>query len=220
MPKKTTPKLKVVRSRPKQRRLIHRFLVVLLGTDPLVWRRIEVPETSSFWDLHVAIQDAMGWQDYHLHQFRVVRPDARGVEIIGIPDPDFPESAITLAGWEVPISSWFDPNRGPVLPARYTYDFGDDWDHVVVHEELEDAEPTTTYPRCIGGARRCPPEDVGGPYRFAEFLKIVANRRHPEHKEMIEWVGGAFDPDDFDPRKVAFDDPQKRWKRAFAEQER
>ena len=90
----------------------------------------------------------------------------------------------------------------------------------MVHEELEDADPAASYPRCLGGARRCPPEDVGGSYRFAEFLKIVANRRHPEHKEMMEWVGGSFDADDFDPRKVTFDDPQKRWKRAFTDEEK
>ena len=55
--------------RPK---LVHQFLVVLSGTDPLVWRRIQVPEKYSFWDLHVAIQDAMGWLDYHLHEFRLL----------------------------------------------------------------------------------------------------------------------------------------------------
>jgi hypothetical protein len=56
-------------TRPK---LVHQFLVVLSGTDPLVWRRLQVPERYSFWDLHVAIQDAMGWLDYHLHEFRLL----------------------------------------------------------------------------------------------------------------------------------------------------
>ena len=57
------------KTRPK---LVHQFLVVLSGTDPLVWRRIQVPEKYSFWDLHVAIQDAMSWLDYHLHEFRLL----------------------------------------------------------------------------------------------------------------------------------------------------
>ena len=48
------------------------FLLSCLNTDPLVWRRVQVPESYSFWDLHVAIQDAMGWKDYHLHEFTVV----------------------------------------------------------------------------------------------------------------------------------------------------
>ena len=56
-------------TRPK---LVHQFLIVLSGTDPLIWRRLQVPERYSFWDLHVAIQDAMGWLDYHLHEFRLL----------------------------------------------------------------------------------------------------------------------------------------------------
>ena len=50
------------------------FLIVLLGVDPLVWRRIRVPIHYSFWDLHIAIQDAMGWLDYRLHEFKLNSP--------------------------------------------------------------------------------------------------------------------------------------------------
>jgi len=84
-------------------KLVHQFLIALSGTDPLVWRRIQVPERYSFWDLH----------------------------------------------------------------------------------------------------------------GYAEFLQIIADRRHPEHRSMIEWVGGAYDADAFDPRGVVFDDPRKRFKKAF-----
>ncbi len=80
--RKTTKRV----ARPK---LVHQFLVVLSGTDPLVWRRIQVPETYSFWDLHVAIQDAMGWLDYHLHEFRLLDPEEQQVVSIGIPTDDF-----------------------------------------------------------------------------------------------------------------------------------
>jgi hypothetical protein len=45
---------------PARPEWVHQFLVVLTGTDPLIWRRIQVPLDHSFWDLHVAIQDAMG----------------------------------------------------------------------------------------------------------------------------------------------------------------
>ena len=75
----------------KQPRSVHQFLLVLSGTDPLVWRRIQVPEAYSFWDLHVAIQDAMGWLDCHLHEFRVLDVDEKQISSIGIPtgeDPD------------------------------------------------------------------------------------------------------------------------------------
>jgi len=85
--------------RPK---LVHQFLVVLSGTDPLVWRRIQVPEKYSFWDLHVAIQDAMGWLDYHLHEFRLLDAAERQVVSIGIPIDDDPEDHPVVPGWQVP----------------------------------------------------------------------------------------------------------------------
>jgi hypothetical protein len=65
---------------------------------------------------------------------------------------------------------------------------------------MESAEEAVTYPRCLSGARRCPPEDCGGVHGYAEFLQIMADRRHPEHESM---------------RAVVFDDPRKRFKKAF-----
>lgn len=73
------------------------------------------------------------------------------------------------------------------------------------------------YPRCIGGARACPPEDCGGVDGYAEFLRAIANPKHPEHRAMREWSGGRFDADNFDPGSVVFDDPKKRWKTAFGD---
>ena len=80
---------------------------------------------------------------------------------------------------------------------------------------MESAERSLKYPRCVTGARRCPPEDCGGVHGFEEFLATIANPRHPEHASMMEWSGGKYDPDEFDPHAVVFDDPRKRWKIAF-----
>jgi hypothetical protein len=198
--------------RPK---LVHQFLIVLTGTDPVVWRRIQVPEDYSFWDLHVAIQDAMGWLDYHLHEFRLVDADEQAVVSIGIPTDDEPEERPVVPGWDVRVSTYFDPRAWHAPPATYAYDFGDDWEHVVVHEGMENADDGVKYPRCVSGARRCPPEDCGGVHGYAEFLSAIANPRHPEHESMVEWAGDRYDPDDFDPKTVKFDDPRKRWKKAF-----
>jgi hypothetical protein len=200
------------RARPK---LVHQFLVVLTGIDPLVWRRIQVPETYSFWDLHVAIQDAMGWLDYHLHEFRLLDADEKRVVSIGIPTDDDPEDRPVIAGWEVPVSRFFDRRGLHAPPAMYAYDFGDDWEHALVHEGVGSAESSFTYPRCISGARRCPPEDCGGVHGYAEFLEALADADHPEHAAMRRWSGGAYDPSVFDPKAVVFGDPRKRWKKAF-----
>ena len=90
------PKLKRV-TKPEH---VYQFLVVLPNTDPLVWRRIQVPESYSFWDLHVAIQDAMGWKDYHLHEFVIVESKTSRTRRIGIPDDEMPDERRCLAGWQ------------------------------------------------------------------------------------------------------------------------
>ena len=204
------------RARRRRRKLrhVHQFLIVLTGTDPLVWRRIQVPEAYSFWDLHVAIQDAMGWQDCHLHEFTVMHPERKHIEQIGIPDEDFPEERPTLPGWKVRVANYFPWGS---TPGRYLYDFGDDWEHVLVYEGTWPAEDSGRYPRCVAGAAACPPEDCGGITGYGEFLEAIRDPRHPEHERMIKWCGGAFDPHAFDLRQMSFDDPKMRWKLAFAE---
>jgi hypothetical protein len=192
------------------------FLIALGRTDPLVWRRIQVPERYSFWDLHVAIQDAMGWKDYHLHEFIVVDSKTSRVKRIGIPDDEMPDERPCLAGWKVPITRYLTNGTDPV---RYRYDFGDNWEHTLEFEELLPAD-AGAYPRCVAGAGACPPEDVGGTSGYAEFLQTIGDRRHPERAEMLRWAGGSFDPHAFDPKAVQFDNPAERWKAAFQQQGR
>lgn len=59
-------------------------------------------------------------------------------------------------------------------------------------------EKDAWYPRCLDGKRACPPDDVGGVWGYEDFIKAIRNPRHPEHDEMLEWVGGKFDPEKFD----------------------
>ncbi len=76
-------------------------------------------------------------------------------------------------------------------------------------------EKGTKYPQCVGGERKYPPEDCGGISGYFDFLEAVLNPMHAEHKGMLDWYGSKYDPDDFDPKKVRFDNPKKRWKIAF-----
>jgi transcriptional regulator with XRE-family HTH domain len=196
---------------------VYQFRVALKDVKPEVWRRIVVPAHYTFWDLHVAIQDAMGWLDYHLHAFRL--PDAatgRKIEI-GIPDDGgFPGSDPCLPGWRIRIAPYF---RAPGDRCEYEYDFGDGWEHEVVLDEISARDPDTRYPLCRDGARACPPEDCGGAGGYKDFLAAIGDPSHDEHARMLEWVGGRFDPAAFDPRAVRFDNPRKRWKLAFMEME-
>ncbi len=178
-----------------------------------MWRRIEVPASYSLWDLHVAIQDVMGWKDYHLHAFRFDDPDGEGRVEVGIPNDDaFEGEAPILPGWEQPIREYFEQ---PGMVVEYEYDFGDGWEHDVLFEGVVPRVNGRKYPRCTGGARACPPEDCGGVHGYEELLSVVFDPLNPEFESTKTWLGGNFDPEGFDPARVKFDNPRARWKFAF-----
>jgi hypothetical protein len=191
------------------------FKITLKHIKPPIWRRILVPETYTFWDLHVAIQDAMGWTDSHLHESAVTDASGRRKAVIGIPDEgfDFDMGRTTLPDTKQKISKWFSKKNNKAL---YTYDFGDNWEHTVILEKILPAENDVDYPVCIAGARACPPEDCGGIGGYANFLEIIMDPDHEEYEQMLEWEGGAFDPEHFNPKEVRFDDPDERYDYAFS----
>ena len=187
---------------------VYQFKITLCGTEPPIWRRIQVPGSYTFYDLHVAIQDAMGWQDCHLHMFELKDKDARGGHVrIESPfdDPDFEEEGTMLAT-EVPIKSFF---KKPKDRALYTYDYGDDWHHDVVLEKIVPREPRKTYPACLAGELACPPEDCGGVYGYYECIKAIENKDNSDG--LLTWLG-KWKPDRFDPQRVRFENPGSRLK--------
>lgn len=186
---------------------VYQFKITLKHSKPAIWRRIQVPETYSFWDLHVAIQDAMGWDDCHLHEFMVPTQKDREAEI-GLPGV----SGI-LNGSKVKMTKYFQREGDK---ADYWYDFGDDWMHLVVLEKIMPRDPKQEYPRCLAGKMACPPEDCGGIWGYYEMLDILKDPSHPEYEDYSDWLGDDFDPSDFDPEEVVFDDPKQRWKMAMA----
>lgn len=187
--------------------------IELAHIRPPIWRRIEIPATATFWDLHVAIQDAVGWDDSHLHVFRIADPIPRARAEIGIPDPEAESwRHPVMPGWKVRVTAYLTQAGSR---ARYEYDFGDGWDHEVLLEKVGPRKPRTKYPRCLDGARACPPEDCGGPPGYAELLRVIANPRDPEHRAMLDWLGGDFDPEEFAAGEVSFSDPRERWEEMF-----
>lgn len=181
--------------------------ITLKNVKPPVWRRIQIPGDSTFFDLHVAIQDAMGWLDGHLHQFEVAGPVKGTRAFIGVPDEEFIAVEEKMPGWDVQVTAFLNPESPKAI---YEYDFGDGWEHVIALEKTLDAEAGVTYPRCVSGRRNCPPEDCGGPWGYEDFLKAIQDPNHEMHQEMLEWIGGGFDPEAFDSRDVVFSDPRDR----------
>jgi len=174
---------------------VYRFKIILQDTDPVIWRRIETKDVT-LEKLHELIQTAMGWTNSHLHQFEIA--DARYTDprfIIGDFD-DF--GAIDYSGIHI---SDLVSKHGSELRMGYEYDFGDGWRHDVVLEKVTESEPGAKYPRCIDGARACPPEDVGGVYGFADYVAAITNPNHREYGDLLEW-NGPFDPAQFDAAKA------------------
>jgi hypothetical protein len=196
----------------KKGELIYQFKIELLETKPPVWRRIQLPASSSFWDLHVAIQDAMGWTDSHLHMFRVPTLNKRKEVKIGIPDDDWDDKKF-LAGRKTPLAPFF---WIPGIRRVYEYDFGEGWEHEVLLEGVLIPEPALEYPRCLAGENACPPEDCGGVGGYYNLLEIIRDPSHEEHEDRIIWLESMvpgnvpFAPNKFDPAQVHFDNPKKR----------
>jgi hypothetical protein len=189
---------------------LYQFKITLNDSKPTIWRRIVVPANYSFWDLHVAIQDSMGWLDYHLHEFEIVNPTTGEKVRIGLPDEEYDDpDKIAIPDHKEKISDYFNENN---CIARYEYDFGDSWIHTIKFEKILPTIPGEKYPKCIGGKMACPPEDCGGIPGYYNLLSILKNPQNEEYEDMINWLGGIFDPKLFDPESVMFDNPMKRFK--------
>jgi hypothetical protein len=170
---------------------IYQLKITLKDSKPPIWRRVEVPDDITLAKLHAIIQAAMGWTDSHLHMFTAGRTS------YGVPDPNYDEDVRDER--RVKLNQLLTE---PKQKLSYEYDFGDSWTHVVLLEQVREPAPGLRYPRCTAGKRACPPEDCGGVWGYADFLAAVADPEHPEHDDMIEWAGGEFDPELFDPDEV------------------
>ncbi len=176
---------------PAKPTAIYQLKITLRDSKPPIWRRIQVQSNTTLPQLHQIIQITMGWWDCHLHQFI-----ANGI-FYGETDPDcgldiVSEQQVRLNKLiNVPKSKFF-----------YEYDFGDGWEHEIVLEKILEIEPETDYPICITGKRNCPPEDIGGVWGYGDFLSAIADKNHPSHDELLEWVGGSFDPEEFSLIKI------------------
>ncbi len=171
---------------------IWQIKITLSRTKPPIWRRLEVPGDLDLGTLHRAIQDAFGWWDSHLHVFET------GVGRFGVPDRELGfrnERSITLCD--------VAPRTGDRF--TYTYDFGDDWEHVIVVEKLVPRATGTRYPRCTDGRRACPLEDCGG-VSGNEMLRAGTETGCEEHEDVASWIQdmipNGFDPEKFDVNEV------------------
>lgn len=168
--------------------------VTLLGSDPPIWRRLEVLSTMTLGDLHYALQIAMGWTNSHLHEFEVKN------KTYGVPHPDYDDYGKTVLDED-------EVTVGEVLKRKgarclYRYDFGDDWEHEVRVEASSKREKGVNYPRVVDGAMACPPEDSGGMYGYYRILDILDDPEDDEYEDYEEWMPPNFDPEAFDVKSA------------------
>lgn len=167
--------------------------VRLLEVEPPIWRRLRLPLDLNLAQLHEVIQASFGWTDSHLHQFSI------GGLIYGAPEFDedgFGEGGRIFEATDVTLADFtFYPRPPP--PILYEYDFGDGWVHEIAlsRTAVSKAESKLT---CLDGARRCPPEDVGGPRGYQDFLRAWRDPQDREHRAMRRWAPRGFDPERFD----------------------
>ncbi len=188
MPEKPTKKKK-----SKTTNALYQLKITLIGAEPPIWRRIQVTDCTLN-KLHQHIQAAMGWHNCHLHHFRI------GKQLFG--DPSLLAESFEELNYDDSTATHISdilPSNGKRFRFNYEYDFGDSWEHEVLFEGCPKVEPGRKYPLCLEGERACPPEDVGGVHGYANFLDVIQDDSHEQHEEMLEWVGGAFDPESFNP---------------------
>lgn len=166
---------------------IYQLKVRLLEIEPPVWRRLQVRGSTTLSKLHAILQDLAGWTNSHLYSFDVA--GKRYEE----PDPEA-EGAnarkAQLAGLGLKVGDRFE----------YVYDFGDNWCHGVLVEEILPPDSDSTYPICVDGARAWPPEDCGGPPGYDDILEALQHPSAPQFRELLEWLPRGYDPEIFDLR--------------------
>ncbi len=129
-----------------------------------IWRRLRLGDRATFWDLHVAIQDAMGWNHQHRHLFTADHPINGQRLRLGIPESGaYHGRDAVMPGWHVRLNEVARPHHPPFL---YTYHLGEEWQHEVSLESVEPAPAHEPAPACLDGDGSCPPEGIGEPQAF------------------------------------------------------
>lgn len=149
-------------------------------SKPTVWRRILVPETFTFHELHNVIQSVFPWDNYHSYQFS---PSGYGsMPLIALNSKEY-QVDLNMESSETALKDVFKTEKQTYT---YIYDFGDDWIHKITLEKI--LPEKIAKPICIKGKGKCPPEDCGGVWGYQDLLEIISDPKHYEYTEMRDWL--------------------------------
>jgi hypothetical protein len=183
--------------------------VELAGSEPAVWRRLELANGLALDVVHRILQGAMGWDGGHLHGYRV--PATDGEHWASIVD-EFAAEPDEVLEKQVRIDEVL---TGPDDVVVYEYDFGDSWIHILRLESERARERDDPPAAVLDGARACPPEDVGGIYGYQDIVAALSGQTEPDEDldYLLEGLEG-YDPEAFDAsladRRVRLSVPARR----------
>lgn len=178
---------------------IYQLRIELLDIRPPIWRQVMVSPKRSLDELHEMIQAVMGWGNSHMHQFIEIKTNT----FYANPRCGMEDTRSTVA---TKISDLLPKEKSII---GYEYDFGDSWRHLITLQKILPMEADMSEPYCTGGKRACPPDDCGGWPGYENLCAIMQDKKHKEHKSMLEWLGlrnaKEFDPEAFNPLQINAD---------------
>lgn len=166
---------------------VYQIKVTLKGSNPPIWRRVEVPSHITLYKMHRILQITMGWQNSHLHEFKIA-----GISY----GENHPEYGLEMKAERRARLDELVPEVQQTFV--YDYNLDESWEHELLVENILRREIGVHYPLCVAGDRACPPEDCGGWRGYGELLEIIQNPEDVEYQKTLEWLGGGFDPEAFD----------------------
>ncbi len=188
----------------KKKEKILQLKVTVEGCKPQIWRRLLVPDSFTFEDLHILLQIVFSWEECHLHEF-----ETQDGTRIGTPDEDC--TIPLLEEHRVKLGKYLKAPKDNLL---YLYDFGDGWEHKVQVEKVLNKSADMTVPSCVAGKRAGPVEDSGGPHGYNHLVKVLKKPAHKDYQDMVEWIG-----DDLEPELLDVDAINAKINHAFAEED-
>jgi hypothetical protein len=184
----------MAKKRSKNPMPVYQLRITLREVDPPILRILQIKGNANLGKLHDYIQGAMGWQDYHLHEFKIKGKRYRAEELMyeDVDESDMRDERDYRLNKLLQEGDCFE----------YVYDYGDYWEHEILVEKIVPAEEGVYYPICTYGERACPPEDCGGPGGYEELLKVLSEPDHEDYKHLSGWAGKDFDSEKFDAKKT------------------
>lgn len=168
--------------------IVYQLHISLSGSNPPVWRRIQVLGSTHLGDLHDILQAVMGWKNENFYQF-IIHDRCYGDGDLGSGDARSDAESVTLGSLV----------KRPKIQFLYEYDFNDGWEHEILVEKIRPVPDTeaAAFPLVIEGESACPPEDCGGILGYFEILEALRDPEHPAYEELRRQYGD-FDPEKFD----------------------